>query len=376
MTTRWRIAAIAGCVVLLTAVQVWRRHDRLSDPTPSKSYSGSSEGLEATVFVPTLDTPMPPGKNVIWCSSFQIAWNKLRNDVIKAPVEVKGAEAIAKRLNNAPQSENDLAPDSYFAAAGFVKDGITDQIAKGMAKEFAAAPTPQFDAPPEALVAYAYLAANVDFTIPFFENRKDLVFKDSNGKETRVSSFGVRPEDDYAYFGLRKQVGLLFVRMAAEGFRKLEEFAVDPCNGSSPYQLVLACVKPEGTLGETVAALDKKAAEAAGTRDRETLGPNDVLLVPNAFWEITHRFRELEGKERLLLNQGFEHYYVDTALQTTRFRLDRSGAELSSEAKMFLRPFPSYYVFNRPFLIIMRKRGAAQPFFVMWVDNAELLEKR
>jgi hypothetical protein len=27
----------------------------------------------------------------------------------------------------------------------------------------------------------------------------------------------------------------------------------------------------------------------------------------------------------------------------------------------------------RPFLIYLKKRGAGHPFFVMWVDNAELL---
>jgi hypothetical protein len=33
-------------------------------------------------------------------------------------------------------------------------------------------------------------------------------------------------------------------------------------------------------------------------------------------------------------------------------------------------------VFDRPFLVYMQKRGAEQPFFVMWVDNAELLVRR
>jgi len=32
--------------------------------------------------------------------------------------------------------------------------------------------------------------------------------------------------------------------------------------------------------------------------------------------------------------------------------------------------------FDRPFLIYVKKRGAEySPFFVMWVDNAELMER-
>jgi hypothetical protein len=38
-------------------------------------------------------------------------------------------------------------------------------------------------------------------------------------------------------------------------------------------------------------------------------------------------------------------------------------------------PIPMYYLFDKPFLVYMKKRGAEHPFFVMWVDNAELLDK-
>jgi hypothetical protein len=57
------------------------------------------------------------------------------------------------------------------------------------------------------------------------------------------------------------------------------------------------------------------------------------------------------------------------------FRLDRSGVELESEAKLFVTPIPINYVINRPFLIYVKKRGSDRPFFAMWVDNAELLSK-
>ncbi len=37
--------------------------------------------------------------------------------------------------------------------------------------------------------------------------------------------------------------------------------------------------------------------------------------------------------------------------------------------------FDPNFIFDRPFLIVVKKRGAERPFFVMWVDNAELLCK-
>jgi hypothetical protein len=56
------------------------------------------------------------------------------------------------------------------------------------------------------------------------------------------------------------------------------------------------------------------------------------------------------------------------------FKLDRHGAEIFSSA--YVSPAdggPKELHFNRPFLLSLKKRDAARPFFVMWVDNAELL---
>ena len=83
----------------------------------------------------------------------------------------------------------------------------------------------------------------------------------------------------------------------------------------------------------------------------------------------------MEGSDKRLVNAGFNGYHIAKALQTIRFKLDRSGAELSSESQIFCLPDATHFVLDRPFLIVVKKRGAQRPFFVMWVDNAELLCK-
>jgi hypothetical protein len=116
----------------------------------------------------------------------------------------------------------------------------------------------------------------------------------------------------------------------------------------------------------------------AGAGDRRLappFGTRDTLLIPSIHWHISHRFRELEGPDKRFLNPALAGLYLDTALQTIHFRLDRSGAELASEAKVYCKPGATYYHCNRPFLLILQKRGGRQPVFVMWVDNDELLDK-
>ncbi len=374
MTRKARLRLVALLVVVtaaLAAAGYWL-HRRCGPPPVA--YSGDSAGLKDTVVVPTLDTPTPKGKNVIWCSSFQAAWNRLKNDVVKVPVRVKNAGKVAARLNAAPQSETDLPEGAYYSAAGFAASGIAETIRKAMKKRFPDVPPPDFgDLGPGDILAYAYLAANVKFEIPFFENREEFLF---NGK-TSVSSFGIRRKDDYAYGELREQVEILYMsEERGPDYHTAAEFVIDPCKTSKPCQIVLALINPKPTLEETLNLLHRQAAGYDTERYARRLNPVDVLLVPNIRYEITHRFKELEGPDKLLLNKGFEGYYVQTAEQVINFKLDRSGAELSSQAKSRVEPVARHFIFDRPFLICMKKRGGKHPFFVMWVENAELLCKR
>jgi hypothetical protein len=138
----------------------------------------------------------------------------------------------------------------------------------------------------------------------------------------------------------------------------------------------VASVAKQATLAAILADLEKKFA-VKHEKHMERFDYINTLLVPNMAWKTTHRFKELEGADKQFLNPMLKGRNLDTAEQTIQFRLDRSGAELSSEAKLSLKSDESdkRYHLNRPFLLYMKKRDAKQPFFVMWIDNAELLQK-
>ena len=184
------------------------QHSKRTYTPPPLAFEGDSKLLAGTVIVPTLDTPVPPGKNVIWCSSFELAWNHLRNDVVKEPVRVAGAEEITKRLNASVAADDDLPPDSCLAIAGRASEGIRDRILKEMATRFPDQPAPDIDAD-AAVVAYAFLKVAARFAVPFFDNDAEFGFTDAAGNHTAVHSFGIRPKDEFAYDRLRKQVEIV-----------------------------------------------------------------------------------------------------------------------------------------------------------------------
>lgn len=338
---------------------------------PAVGFTGDSTELERTVIVPTLDTPLPKDKNAIWCASFQLAWNRLAKDVIKGPPEVANAEEVATRLNSAKVTEADLPENACYAAAGFAADGIVEKIRTEMQQRFERQPKIELDSPGTAIVAYGYLQASVRFKIPYFDNQEEFLFRESDGADCPVASFGIRKKDESAYESLRGQPAILHVAVMPKAEWELKEFVVDPCQNSSPHQIILARVDPQETLAATWEYVRHKIAERP-----EPFDVNDVLLIPNLDWDITHHFVELEGKDKRLKNPGFGSIWSDVAMQTICFKLDRSGAELTSEAVKVWKAGPRDYHFDRPFLIAIRKRGCEQPFFVMWVANSELLLRK
>jgi len=180
----------------------------------------------------------------------------------------------------------------------------------------------------------------------------------------------------YRYKKMREQVEVLYFREdRSTSNRNLQknEFAVDLCKHSQPYQVVVAVVELKDSLAQTLDYTRRKIADFRLTKSYErtsSLDDTDILIVPEMFWVIEHRFTELIGKT---VQNADPSMPIVEAKQGITFRLDRYGAMLESEATIAVSAIPRYFHFNRPFLVYMKKRGREQPFFVMWVDNAELL---
>jgi len=344
-----------------------------------------STDLKQTSVVATLDCPLPEHKNVIWCSTFQMAWDKLKQDIIGEPVEILGAEELASRMNQAQFISENLEAESFYATAGFVENGIIEQIQKEMTKRFSSEPATVFDERyrtlPMALAAYAYLSVDIGFEHPFHDAEKAFTFEDSSGKRTDVTSFNEGGDSK-----VREQVEILHYKY--DRSRDAAEFAVDLCIHTRPYQVVLARVPWSSALHEAVKNVQENISEFKQDPDYDVLRklrPIDRLIVPDVLYKLTHHFAELEGK--YLGNPKWRErgYFIFEAKQMVDFALSRTGVILKSQAIIGAAGAappprrieePRYFYFNKPFLIYVKKRGPDySPFFAMWVDNTELMEK-
>jgi hypothetical protein len=151
-------------------------------------------------------------------------------------------------------------------------------------------------------------------------------------------------------------------------------FALDLDRQSAPNQVVVAVMPRQATLTEIIGEVDRKAAEWKARKQWPTeFNVNDTLAVPVMSWRLRHRFTELEGRQARGGKQG--GLLLSHASQEVEFRIDRGGAGVASRASAIYKSGPIAYTVDRPYLVFLRKRGAAQPFFAMWVDNAELMAR-
>ena len=84
----------------------------------------------------------------------------MKTDVLKEPIRIQGAHPVCAWLNASPFSEADLAPDSFYAAAGLAKDRIADRIRREMGERFPGVRPNVPENSDSSVIAYACLSVS------------------------------------------------------------------------------------------------------------------------------------------------------------------------------------------------------------------------
>ncbi len=368
---RTRILLIAIIVVFAVASAGYFVFRAPSAPPPLKA---NADNLKATIVTPHLEQEIVPGKNILWCSTFQLAWNEL-SDVVGGPVTMAPPSPMADILNKRTATKADLDDASYVAMAGLISEGIEQKIKDEMQRKFSGQAAPELLPDIKAAVGwatYGYFSKKLPFRHAFKRRHDNLEFQ---GR--MVDSFGITDLDrkDKLLPYLTSQVEIFDYRSGGgETGSENAEFVIGLRTESYDDRLILAKIAPRETLAETIReVLGRSKAEWP-----DHLSRKETLMVPVLNFDITRDYGELLG--RLVRNEPVKTGLpLAAARQLIHFKLDEAGATLVSESEgmpMAGEPpdfVPRQFVFNKPFLILLQRKNAKNPYFALWVDNAELL---
>ncbi|GEM_PF-2300621 len=349
---------------------------------PDTHLIAKTTDLKRTLVTPHMGCPMEAGKNVLYCATFQLAWDELK-ELAGGKVALDKPWDLADKLNAGGPGKKDLPDGSYVAMAGFVKDGIKDRINAALEKTFRQGKDPfleQMGQGPSSLLAYAFLSRDLGFRHPLGKTETvDQPFRFGTGDGQAVRSFGFEvPKGDTSE--MLDQIRVYGYDW--EDSRKDFVVALQPTQEGE--EIILAHMKPRGTLQETVqTALSLRQASKGVGIEEATL-----LKIPLLDFDVRHDFQELVGNTLDIPAYRPERGVIATALQTLRFKLDEKGSELRSRAVIEVclpemipseppgppaRPRFMRLVFDDPFLLLLKRKDSAQPYFALWVDNAEVL---
>ena len=346
----------------------------LPDAVELTSLSGVGELCEvkpasqcrATSVSPYLTAPIKASENLVYCATFQLAWDQWRESLGVDAIEFEGPADFSTQMNASVFPPDSLDTKSYVAMAGDAEKGFEQQLQAELAKKFPKVIPPELSA--KGVVTYAYLEKNLPFKIKFKDLRDPLVFRFAD-QEVSVDSFGF--EKLLGTDTMTRQVTI-------HDYQSKDDFVIRLATRSE--DIVLAKVAPEATLAETLAAVRRRIEASKGRYHRSYVEDRDTLIIPKMNFGIDRRFDEIVGQK--IKGSG---QFVGDARQIVRFMLNEAGARIVSESvgvayfsddpvKPEPKP-PRDMRFDKPFLLYLQEDAESEPYLVVWVGSDELLVK-
>lgn len=299
--------------------------------------------------------------DTIWCGTFQLIWNDLKNDLAKQDIVFNPQLKVVENLNKETFTTKDLGNDFYYKKIGTPSLALKEEIEKAIKEKFNETSDilDDFDwknVGPEDYFLYTMLKKEFKFEKQFeeLENGKFGNFDD-------VKFFGIKKNDNYE---VRNQVDVLYYNSKDDFAIKLKTKEVDE---------IILCKNPKG---DTFNSIYKNIKEEANKyKGKKHLEEGELLKVPNIKLKEKNEFQEIENKSFLFANR--DSYHIEKALQTIEFELDRTGGKIKSEAGMMVLNDAAIiepevkreFLIDDTFSIFLIEEGKDNPYFAAKISD-------
>ena len=298
-----------------------------------------------TVFVPTMEHRISAETNAVYCVTLLYAWDEIRK-IIQAPLTIPIRYNDLTLLNADLWFRNTLKPGEY-TAEGLVQG--------------------------DKIITRAAFKKNLPFDHQFESYDNRLKFKGKKVASFGLGQYGNECED---------QVRIVY-------YQNDRHFLVKLIPEDAAHEILLYMPDQEfSTMSEMlqeVKQLTEKGnieKKQASQKWKYKIMEDDELIIPKFNFDISTVFNSLVGSR---FSASDTDYLIETAWQRTAFHLDEKGAAVESEATIICtlgieeenpdKPQPKKMIFNRPFYVLLKRADAANPYFVLWAANPELMVK-
>lgn len=299
-----------------------------------------------TQFIPTLENKISNDKNSVYCATLLFAWDEIRKQ-INSPLTISDEYFDLKLLNKSTFFENGLKSNEY---------NVSGEVDGNL------------------IIARAEFNKSLPFELKLQSFKNKLTF---DGQ--KVSSFGVYGYDDYEQL---KIVQIVY-------YKNDNNFIIKLLPKDKEHEIILFKTDQSfNSIAEMTTEIEKMTEIGKTEKKNEKINwkyyysEEDIVIIPKFNFNIETNYTNLEGNGFSSNKQNFQ---IETAWQRTAFILDESGAEIESEAEIevateameeeYEKPKPKKMIFDKPFLILLKRTDSKNPYFGLWTANTELMTK-
>lgn len=297
--------------------------------------------------------------NTIWCGTFNLIWNDLK-ELAGGDIVFQNQLEIVDNLNKGTFTTKELNENSYYKIVDTPSLELKHRIEEAIKEKFNETSEllddfnwENYDS--EDYFLYAMLKKEFEFEQEFTELKKDT-FKDTK----EIHYFGI---DSTTKDSVRNQVEVLY-------YKDQNHFAIK-LNTKTEDEIILARGITEPSFQGIYNSLLEESKSYKGSK---TFGEEDTLKIPNLNFKVKTQFTELENKEFTFTNG--KKYYIDKALQTIQFELNKKGGKVKSEAGMGLQKSslkdsenPRYFHFDNTFTLFLKEKEKNLPYLAIQIDD-------
>lgn len=306
--------------------------------------------------------------DALWCGTFNLIWNDLKEELAKQDIVFTPQLEIVQNLNKGTFTVDQLDEKSYYKVYGTPSLELKAQIEKAIKEKFNETSDilDDFnwaDATEKDYFLYAMLKKEFEFEKEFTE-----LPKGNFGEYKNVQYFGIDGSTDAQ---VRNQVEVLY-------YNSKDDFAIKLITKGNDEVIIgkTNVEKKEETFLNCYTTIKQKAENY---RENKNLTKEDVVRIPNITFKVKEEFKEIEQKPFLFSNG--ETYYIEKALQTIEFDLDKKGGRIKSEAGMGVKNTSLEMVEVREFIvdstfsIFLQEKGKELPYFAAQISNISNVQK-
>ena len=297
--------------------------------------------------------------DTIWCGTFQLIWNDLKNDLAKQDIVFNPQLKVIENLNKETFKTSDISDKYYYKKVGTPSLKLKEEIEKAIKDKFNETSDILDDfewenRDPKDYFLYAMLKKEFQFEKAF----EDLELG-KFGKYENIKYFGVKEETEE----LKNQVNVLYYNSKDDFAIKLKTKQEDE---------VILCKNPQGkTFNEIYNNMLKQEEKYEGN---SKIQEGEILKIPNIKLKEKNEFTEIQNKDFLFSNGDV--YKIEKAIQTIEFELDRTGGKIKSEAGMMANYQSAImideireFLIDDTFAIFLKEEGKDTPYFAGKIDD-------